>query len=335
MNTVERLASYDAFNSEVIEQVADVMDQVRSYDTYDKLFKAAGMPEVKRFEHDGYHPVDVVDRRPKHHDPAAVLLDHLGIVNPLDPNNLVHVAAIGLLLPDARIVAAANPSGPGYKSALLNHAQRKMIVNGNTLPYAVPTMSYLDEDPQIEYVEQVAFSFGNERLLAVAKHVNLLVGNCVAVEPASDIERDVVALAKAAAATGDAMDGYVQDNELPLLEAALKKSVGKTSVTLGSLRLTNFAAGRQMARGEYQKNAEEALEVNPAMSLTSVWCSDSEYKHDDSMTATTKRLQAQFGGRRVYGIRIPSERHLMVNYLPIELASVLQGLNNPSSIDTN
>jgi hypothetical protein len=324
----ERLLSYGVFDDAVIATTVEVMGQLSKLDTPEKVYAKAGITEgqIHSWQNNSYQPTEIVDRRPSL-EATRPLLAHLGIVNPLDGNNLYHLSALALAFPDTRIVAAGNPAGPGYDSGKLSDVQRSRVIYGDLAPLAAPITGYLLDSRTVpEEADQTAFSFGNERLLAVARHASFPVRKNVSIEPTSAVEQSIVHLGWRSIKADSALKGYVADNQLPAFEAARKKSVGGISATLGSIRPTSFAYSRGMALGRYEVNLNDALKLNPNMEVTIAHGSKSEFDQDGMVSTIAERQGLIFPGR-VRDQVLKAGRHMMVNYLPLDLAINLQALS--------
>lgn len=324
MSTQERLEAY-GFNPYVVDTVSEFADQISQHATYAETFAAVGLGDVKTVNYDGYMPVSVVDIRPEEHDPKAAMFIHLAMANPLDPNQLYQIAAIAGTNPNTRIIAAGNPSGPGYNTGRLTHSQRKAVAHGDLRPVVDPMVKYAEENG-IEWANQVGYSFGADRAMTAATSDAYQVDKAVAIEPASVKGRNLLKLGLSFGATAKHLDHYVKASETPAFEAAREESVGAMAYNLGLARLSNIAIARCLSIRGFEQRTDDALEVHPTMEATIAWGTESELAVHGLMKPIVHRLQRSHG-HRVNPVVIEGGKHALANDIHLQAAIVLNGVS--------
>lgn len=326
MSTQERLEGY-GFNPHVVDTVSDFADQISQHDNYSETFEAVGIGELKTVQYDGYMPVSLLDIRPEEHDPKAAMFIHLAMANPLDPNQLYQIAAIAGTNPNTRIIAAGNPSGPGYNTGKLTQSQRKAVAHGDLRPVVDPMVKYAEENG-IDWADQVGYSFGADRAMTAATSDAYQVRKAVAIEPASVKDRNLVKLGLAFGSTAKHLDHYVKESGTPAFEAARKDSVGAMAYNLGLARLSNIAIARCLSIRGFEQRTDDALEVHPETEATIAWGTESELAINGLMKPIVHRLQRSHGAQRVNPVVIEGGKHALANDIHLQAAIVLNGLSN-------
>lgn len=324
MTTAERLENYNAFSTEVIEEITDFAERQVDFGSYQEFFDYVRAGEPRIIEMDGYKPVSVLDIRPAEHDPEEAILYHLPMGNPLDPNQIYQIATIAGTNPNKRIIATGNPSGPGYGYGLLDLRQRDRVANFDLRPVIEPVLRYADEQG-ISRSHQVGYSYGSDKAAEAAVHADHEVENIVALEPVLG-GRNLARLGLDFASTAKELDRYVKASELPTFEAARKESVGAVGFNLGLLRLSNFAIARALAKGQFDVRLDNALERQNTARATVIWGSESEMAVDGLCTAVCADLTRTYGEHRVRGIRLLGQKHALANDVHLQAAIVRESL---------
>lgn len=327
MNTLERLAGYYPFSIETREAVSDFADKQARYRTYQDFFDEVGVGQPYVVEQTGYKPVSVLDIRPDEHDPAEALFYHLPMANPLDANQMYQVATIAGTNPGKRVIAAGNPSAPGYGAGRLTHSQRAAVTRGDLTPTVDPVLRFADEQG-IEFAEHVGYSYGSDKAAEAATRANHEVKNIVAIEPVVGA-RNLLKLGLDFAATAKHLKRYVEANELPSFNEARQDSVGPLAYNLGLLRLTNIAIARALGRGDFDSRVMAAMDQSRQENAvaTIIWGSASELARDGLCKALYSTLEQTYGSRRVQRIRLEDQTHALANDVHLQAAVVLDALS--------
>lgn len=322
MNVRERLEAHQ-FTPDVVDTVSAFAEEIATHTSYDETFRRVGMPDVQKYHHDGYKSVDIIDVRPKEYDPNKAMLVHLAMANPLDPNQRYQIATIAGNHPNTRIIAAGNPSGPGYNGGRLTHAQRKTVAHNNLRPVVEPLVRYA-EAHGISDVHQVGYSFGADRAATAAGYDVYNVASLTAIEPASVAVRSLIKLGRSFASSASSLEKYVQDSQTPAFEAARGESVGALAYNLGLARLSNLAVARALALGGFEARTRAALTAHSSLQATIAWGTESELASDAHMRPLMHRLSSDYY-HRVHRIHLEGERHALANDIHLQAAIVLEG----------
>lgn len=335
MNTTERLQGYYPFDHSVVERVSLVAERQMAMPDFGDFFAHTGLTESVRKIYDGYAPIDILDIRPKDHDPRAAMVVHLAMANPLDPNNLYQISTIAAVHPTTRIIASANPSGFGYNSGLLNKDQRQRVAGGDFGPVVEPLMKYIEDkdNPKVETIQQVGYSYGADRAATSAKKISGSLADTshlVAIEPASVVKRSLIGISQAFGSTNKALNTYVKANELPAFISARKESVGMLAYVSGLARLSNIAVARGLTDGKFNERVQAARISNSStieqMSTTLAWGTESELADNEAMEAIFSTLASDDSYGKVQAIRLENHKHALANDVHLQAAIVAQAL---------
>ncbi|MDQ5972050.1 MAG: hypothetical protein QG553_209 [Patescibacteria group bacterium] len=316
-STAERLEGYGVFSPDAVDAVAEFADFQASFKTYQEFLASQGITE-DMLEQKGLPYIDI---RPTEHDPAEALAIHLPMANPLDANQLYAIATIAGTNPNKRVVAFANPSGPGYDGNWLMHSERHKVVRGNGRPLVAPLDHYLSQ-AGIDTVDHYGYSYGVEKALA-ASMGHASVKSLILLEPASVESRNLVSLGLAFAKSAGRLEEYVQACNLPTFEDAREDSVGALSYNIGLARLTNLAIARYIGQGRFFANYRQALLANHNASATVAWGSESELASDDILSSTLDKPGYR---QRSNTLRLVGHGHAVANDIHVQAAVVLEGL---------
>ncbi len=315
--TAERLGGYQVFSPHVVDAVAEFADFQASFKTYQEFLTSQGITEGMLAD----KGLAYIDLRPKEHDPAEALVVHLPMANPLDPNQLYGIATIAGTNPNKRIIAFANPSGPGYDGNWLLHSERRKVVRGNGRPL-VASLEHRLSQVGIDTVDHYGYSYGVEKALA-ASMGHTSVKSLILLEPASVEPRNLVSLGLAFAKSAGRLEEYVQACNLPTFEDAREDSVGALSYNLGLARLSNIAIARYISQGRFFANYRHALLANHNASATVAWGSESELASDQILSNT---LNQPGYTQRTNDLRLVGHGHAVANDIHVQAAVVLEGL---------
>lgn len=325
-NTAARLTGYYPFSSDVIESVSEFADKQSTYKTYQEFFDSVQVGETIKWQSDGCSPVEILDVRPKEHDPEKALFYHLPMANPLDSNQIYQIATIAGTNPNTRIIAVGNPSGGKYKAGALNRSQRSTVsVGTDLLPLVLPAMRYA-ADNNISTSQEVGYSYGALRANVAAYYATHSVANTVAIEPVVG-QRSILKLGMNFAATAKMLDHYVNASDMPTFEAARNDSVSAIHYNRGLARLSNFAIARMLAKTNFVEWADKALSQHPDMTTTIAWGSESELATDSLLKSYSSGLPENRGADRINPIRLPGQKHALANDIHLQAAIILQAIS--------
>jgi len=324
MNTAERLEGYYPFSQGVIETVANFADHQKDFDSYQAFFDSLGIGETIKWQAEGYLPVEILDIRPKEHDPREAMFVRLPMANPLDPNQIFQVATLAGTNPTKRLIAIGNPSRGSYGTGLLNREQRKAVAHDDLRPLVEPSHLYAAKQ-KIETGTEVGYSEGALLAPASAAMTSYAVNRLISIEPVVQ-KRSLPKLGKDFMSTAKELKGYVQASDTPIFEEARKDSVSGLTYNLGVLRLTNLAAARTLAHGKFEQQMGQALDQQADMIASVIWGSESELALDGVVREIIHSLRGNHGHNRVGGICLPGQKHALANDIHLQAAVVLESL---------
>lgn len=327
MQVAERLQGYGAFSSETIDQVSESFERIASFESYGELFEYAGLPETEIVRFPGCLPAEIIDIQPVEYDADEAIVVDLPMANPLDPNNKYALATIAINNPNSRIIAAANPSGPGYNAGRLKLVQRHMVARGELAPTVTPMLYYLDQEG-VERVRHAAYSYGCDKAATMIKMGEHETTHGVYIEPVvkdhGSFPFGTAKLGLSFASTAEHLDEYVANNDLPTFVAAREDSVGVIAYNIGLARLSNIAIARSLTPGGFVNRCLEAQIANPDMVSTLAWGSESELAIDAIMNSlyNMTNYHARNTSRR---LRMGGHYHALANDLAVQNAAIRQG----------
>ena len=324
-DTEERLRSYYPFSQDVVDVVATTADYQTIFSSYKDYFDRVGITDTVKFQPEGYLPVEILDIRPKEHDPKAALLIHLAMANPLNPNQMFQIATIADTNPNKRIIAVGNPSGGHhFQSGRLSRIDRANIADGvYMIPLVDPLLKYTDKEG-IESVEQMGFSYGALRAVASAVYADHEVTHTIPIEPVVG-QRSLAKLGWDFMRTGKALKGYVKASDSELFNAARKDSLGGIAYARGVARLSNIAIAKVLAHADFEEWTDMAMVERRQMKTTIIWGSESELATDAIMQEIVRR-QSDLHPGRVTAMRLRGQKHNMVNDVSLQAALMLEAL---------
>lgn len=323
MNTSERLQAYHAFPVAITDRIEEIAEQQRSMD-FRSFLVLQGIEDIAAYK-TGNAVLDLIPKGDFDETRARVV--HLPMANGLDSNQLYKVATLFAVDPTVRMIATANPSGPGYRSGVVGHSDRRLVAHGDYYPTVEPALRYINAN-RISLVDNIAGSYGVNKANAAtiaASRYDHVVDKMVHVDPANLIDRRPSELGAAFHDSVKPLRGYTDAPAVPAYRAARDESVRGWRYNLGLIRLTNIAVTRGLTLGDYQEQTEAALDAQPGMSLHAVWGSESELCIDGVMSNIVDSLEYQYGDRMSH-LRLPGQKHAMMGDLHLEAAVVYDAL---------
>lgn len=326
--TAERLSAYNPeFDPAVVNHISEVAERQSRFETYDDLFDAAQMPHIKPFvsPYDQNHALEIVDIRPKEHDPARAITVHLPMANALDPNQRYQLATIAMALPTERIIAFGNPSGGKYDSGRLKHADRKtLLAKPASLEPLIRMSDYYLGKQGIEQTDEFGESYGALKAVAATLYGEHAVKRLVAIEPLLG-HRNVLKMGLDFKKTNKAWQGYSDAAGLLTFNHARNDSLSMASYTRGLLLLSNLAIARTLARGHFEQLLPTAIENNDDMQVHLSWGSESEFGTDIPLLSLSAWLK-NVHKNRVHTTRLIGQKHALPNDIHLKAALVYQAV---------
>jgi hypothetical protein len=332
LDTAERLLSYYDFDETVLAAGEEVAARQRAM-SWQAFLTECGLSEPKRWLVDN-QATEVIEFRPSHDfDETQARIFHPPLANSLDPNMAYQAATIFSFDPTTRLIAFANPSGPGRSAGTLKPRDWFRVAAGDFMPLAEPRLKYLAEDG-VECAVHIGGSEAAEVVMAAGQHAARFghqVLHTVAIDPVTVTDRSLPELAKASMDADEHVMPYVEASEVPAFTEAWHVSTRRRDYYLKLLRPTNAATVMGLRHGLFGRRTAEALKANPAMRSTIIWGSESEFALDGLTAQIVAQHQHGFGADRVSGIRLPGQYHAFMNDIHLQAALVLQASRNAAS----
>lgn len=258
-----------AFSPETIDVVASVAEEQATYDSYQALYEKMRL-RVLPFPDNTRRPVEVLDVRPKEHDPAEAMMVFLPMANPLDTNQAFQIATLAAAHPHKRIIAFGNPSGGDYNSGRLNRAQRKLVKQGMDLSPLVELPERYADEARLDRVDYLGYSYGALVAAVAAGRAFREAHTLTPIEPVMG-QRLLVGLGRDFKSTEEALAGYVDNANSVLYRDARGDAISGSSYVRGLLRLSNLAIASALSKVDFGKVLDEAVAYQPKMQTTLVW----------------------------------------------------------------
>jgi hypothetical protein len=319
-----RLLAYHAFDSDVLERVANVAEQQRS-STWEAL--RGKIPETKIFTPRSGKPIEVLDIIPED-GYESVHVFHLPMGNGFDDNMLLATTTLAAVDPTKRLIAAGNPGAPGQVSGKLRIRDLSTVWSGDMRPTVDSLLQYLTSQ-RIEGAVHTGGSCGADRAAAAAGYSDKYdhyVSHAVLMEPASVARRSLFALGRSFYQSAAPLEGYVQAAQSkPYIEARRSADTANYGAlgAIGLLRPTNVAIAHALAQDGFEARVNAALSTQESMRVDVVWGTDSELCTHKLMLDAVHRLSMAHE-KRVRATALKGQRHAMNCDIFLQAALVLQ-----------
>lgn len=324
--TADRLSRYGLFSKKTINKVATFATKQALYPTYQDFFQAVGMTEVK-FHTDkkgrGASYVDI----PAAKKQKGVIVWHLPMGNPLDPNQLYQIASMAGVLSEYRIIAFGNPSGKPYNFKAQNLTLKDRIRIAFSSKRRVLVAAELDylASQSITSMYQVGYSYGALKALIESLYApEGSVEGIVTIEPVAhpryaiqllgDFTRSFVPLGK-----------YVDRTELQTFFDARKDSANLVAYSAGLKRLINIAIGYMLSKVDFIPLLTQVMARQPDAQATIAWASKSELGNDAHLSTVLDAMRET--DALVRPVRLVGDTHAVANDVHVTAAILLEALN--------
>lgn len=324
--TAKRLATYGIFSDATLEAVASLAEKQIAFTSYQDFFKSVHMPPVKMHVTKKGSGVPVVDI-PARQKEAGVLAVHLPMSNPLDENQLYHIATLASLLPAYRIIGFGNPSGAlyNYPEQNLTFLRRLQVAfTKNARPLVEAELDYLQKQA-LPGAYHIGYSYGAAKALLFSTYAPQgSVQGVTFIDPVAH-PRGLRQLIHDFKETFHALGAYVNRTNIPTYFEA-RNAAAKTKHHKDALRRQiNIAIGFVMARLDFIPVLEKALARHTAMSVSVAWGTNSELGNDAHMKTTLHQLSHDLPGR-VHALRLKDDEHALANDIHLYGAIVYESL---------
>lgn len=319
--TAKRLKAYTLFSPRTIETVAQVAAKQSEYGTYQEYFKAVGVPEPRIHigpKRRGVPVVDVAARQPE----KGILVIHLPMANPLDPNQLFQIATIADSNPAYRIIGFGNPTARPYyyRNQNLGLRDKIAIARAKHPDSLVKAEADYLQQQGIAKVHHVGYSFGaHKALVAASAAAPGSVESLVLVDPVAH-SRGVRQLVDDFQRTFNDLGRYVDRTEQPLFFKAREDSSLQGWKYAQYVRPINIAIGFMLARLDFIPFLKKVLSIHRAVPVTLAWGTKSELGNDAHLSTSLAEIAS------VATLRFKEDSHAFANDVYLHAAVVTEAL---------
>lgn len=325
--TADRLARYDLFSKETIAHVAALAQVQASYPTYQDFFHSVGMNEVKFHTDKKGRGVSYVDI-PAREIEKGVIVYHLPMANPLDPNQLYQVATVASALPAYRIIAFGNPAGKPYNFKEQNLRFKDRLAITFTTKRRVLVAAELDylASKNITSMYQVGYSYGALKALLESNYAPAgSLKGIYTLEPVAH-PRYPQQLAADFGRTMKPLGDYVNRTELKTFLDARKDSANMVDYTKGLTRQINVAIGYMLSRVDFLSLLNQVLARHPDAKAWVAWASKSELGNDAHLSTRLDALHQE--NPNIQGYRLEGDAHAVANDVHLTAALLYEALRS-------
>lgn len=326
--TKRRLEAYGLFSDNVITRVAEVAQQQASYDTYSSYFAALGIPEPTLYKASKRRGVPVLDIPARQEATKGTIVVHLPMSNPLDQNQVYHIATLAATLPAYRIIGFGNPSGRPYNYRQQGRGPVKLFGIAFTRhrhSLVSPEIDYLRAQG-VTSAHHVGYSYGAHKALIEAGYLSDdEVASITLIDPVAH-PRGVKQLVHDFKSTFAPMGKYVDRTEVePYFQA--RRAAAETQHHQGALRRPiSVAIGVLMARFDLMTSVRNLIARNPHLYVTVAWGSRSELGNDAHMKTSVHQLAHDYP-EHIKALRLKDDAHALGNDIHLYAAIVCTGVN--------
>lgn len=326
-STAKRLQAYELFSEANIDRVATFAQKQATYIDYRAFFKDMGIPKPQLFVAQNGAGVPVVDVNPAAQKGVIVL--HLPMANPLDENQLFHIATVVGTNPLFRVIAFGNPSGKpySYKQQNLSFWQKlKIAFSSKPRGLVTAELEYLKMQ-KIRQAHHVGYSYGaHKAMIEVYYSAIEAVASLTLIDPVAH-PRGFKQLIHDFSATFEPLGDYVNRTQIPAYLQA-REAAARTRHHDGALRRPiNIAIGVLMRRLDLFTMLDKVLATHPNIRLTVAWGSKSELTNDAHMKVSMHRLKYE-ENKNVRALRLSADKHALANDIHAYAAIIGEGIRS-------
>ncbi len=322
-HTADRLKRCNVFSEATIKTVASFADKQSKYTSYKDFFNAMNIPKPTLFTMKKSGGVAVVDILAKNKQKGTIVL-HLPMANPLDENQLYHIATVVGTNPSYRVIAFGNPSGKpyNYREQNLNLWQKFAVAFTNNLrPLVCAELEYI-KSQGIEETHHVGYSYGAHKAMIEAYYSNpATVKSLTLIDPVAHT-RGFRQLVHDFKNTLQPMGEYVNRTHIQTYFDARKAAADKRHYDHALTRPINIAIGLLLRRVDFITMLEKVFRQQPGMLATVAWGSQSELTNDAHMKVSMHRLKYE-EKKNIRAIRIETGKHALANDIHLYAAFIL------------
>lgn len=325
-STAKRLKQYGIFSDKTIQTVAEFSLKQSRCKTYQEFFKAMGMPKPTLFITTKGNGVPVLKVTPKQ-KPLGTLVLHLPMANPLDENQLYHIATVAGVNPQYQIIAFGNPSGEPYKFKQQNLSllQKLSVAFTNNLkPLVAAELEYLKEQA-VTNAHHVGYSYGAHKALIECYYAEPnSVKSITLIDPVAH-PRGFKQLVHDFKNTFQPLGEYVNRAHLQTYLDARDAAAKTKHHDHGLTRPINIAIGVLLRRVDLIQMLEKVLKRQAGITATVAWGSESELTNDAHLKVSMHRLKYE-SKQNVLPLRIEAGKHALANDVHLYAAIIKETL---------
>ncbi len=326
--TKHRLEKYALFSTDTIHAIASVAKKQSEYTSYEDFFSEIGIPRPTMYLSGRNKGVPVVDILPKKGKTEGVLVLHLPMVNPLDENQLYHVATVAAAQPKYRIIAFGNPSGRPY-----NYKQQNMSIwnlfkiafTNNQQPLVATELEYL-RSHAIKDAHFVGYSYGAHKALIEASYAEKGTLKAITLIDPVAHPRGVRQLIHDFRNTFQPLGEYVNRTGIETYFQA-RKETAKTNHHNDALRRPiSIAIGFILKRKDFIGSLEKVFKKHPRIAATVAWGSVGELGNDAHMKVSMHRLKYE-AHENIHALRLEGDKHAFANDIHLYAAVIREAVS--------
>lgn len=325
--TLKRLQALYPFSKKTTEWVATRAAKQQTFKTYEALFAYVGVPDPALHIAKNGDGVPYIDIPAKAKHQKGVLVVHVSMGNPLDPNQLYQTAAIADINPEYRVIAFGNPSGKPYHVAEQKLSFKKwfsIAFTKNVRPLVHAELDYLASQNIIE-TTQIGFSYG--ALKASIESCEQPAGSVkqiIIVDPASH-PRNPIRLARDFMRTYKPLGEYINRVESETFHQARGDSARMRDYAKAYLRPVNIAIGILLSRTSIVRVLQRLIARNPEVKVAAAWGTASELTDDATFNIDLKNLPGIRKGA-LKTMRMKGQKHAFANDIYLHAAIIREAL---------
>ena len=324
---MKRLQAYGVFSDETVRAIEKVEKAQKKFATYQDYFDSLGISKPRLFIGSKRRGVPVVDIPARAKNTKGVLVMHLPMSNPLDENQLFHVATVVSALPEYRVISFGNPSGKPYKYREQNRnlwQLLKIAFSKNRHALVSPEIDYLRKQG-IRHAHHVGYSYGAQKALIEVGYLKPKeVASLALLDPVAH-PRSAIQLLNDFKTAFKPMGGYVNRTELKIFFDA-RRDTSKTGHPISALRRPiSIAIGILMARFDFMTHLKELLAKHKTVKVSVAWGSESELGNDAHMATSLETLGKNYP-KQVKRLRLEGDKHAFANDIHLFAAIVYESL---------
>lgn len=326
-STSDRLEKYNVFSEATITTVASFAEKQNTYKTYQAFFKDIGISKPKLFVATNGAGVPYVDISAKKKSSKGVIILHLPMANPLDENQLYHIATVAGTNPDYRVIAFGNPSGKPYKFKQQNLSfwqKASIAFTKNSRALVEAELEYLASQ-KLGKVHHVGYSYGAHKAMIESFYSDNTTASMTLIDPVAH-PRGFRQLVHDFKNTFHPMGEYVNRTQLQTYFDARKTAAETRHHDHALTRPINIAIGVLLRRIDFVTLFEKVLEVQPSIAATVAWGSESELGNDAHMKVSMHRLKYE-SRKNIQALRLVAGKHALANDIHLYAAIIKQAIS--------